>query len=323
MKFQELKKNLIDCAMPVYLIDGEDAFFRERAVKLIEDRYLSNKEMNYSAFEGSELKNNVETFISAVTSYPFLSEKRIVVVRDYYPLAQDLKNKTLTEYFDNPEQSTVLIIVNSQKNENVKKLKNVTYVDCGKGSDALLVKWIENEFKSAGIACDKEACFKLIEYCLSDMTKINNETQKLIGYCAERKTVTAKDVEALVVKDSDYQVYEMVQAAAEANYKKAYDSLYDLLSKNNDEQKLFVSLYFYFRRLLFCSVSDKTDSELAAALGVKEYAVKKSREQARAFSQKKLLNTVNYFTRCDADFKSGKISLDNALWNSFFKVLIG
>ena len=132
MKFKELKNSLSEQLMPIYLIEGEDAFLRENALRLIKQKALSEPDLNLATFLGQDIKADPETLLTATECYPFMSEKRYVVVRDYYPTAQELKSKILKRIFSQPCETTVTIIVNSDKCEALKKIETVTVVDCQK-----------------------------------------------------------------------------------------------------------------------------------------------------------------------------------------------
>jgi DNA polymerase III delta subunit len=160
----------------------------------------------------------------------------------------------------------------------------------------------------------------IAEFCLFDMNKINAEIAKLISYSAGSGEITEDDVENLVQKETDYKIYEVVGFIADKNYDKAYSVLKEMIDDGNG-QVLLVSLYYHFRRLLHISLSDKSDAETAELLGVKEFAVKKSRMQARAFSPKRLMRINNKLIEYDEKFKSGEIALNQALLNAVFMIL--
>ncbi|MBR1675832.1 MAG: DNA polymerase III subunit delta [Clostridia bacterium] len=320
MKFKELKKSLTENVGQIYLVSGDDAFFVERSVKLICNACLKEPDLNLSSFEGAELKGNTEKLISALVSYPFLSEKRVVIAREYYPNAADLEK--LKGYFASPVETTVFIIANGGASANLAKQKNVIFVDCAKGDESLLSAWIGNEVKKAGIKITVEAVNAIIDFCRSDMTKINGETEKLIAYSYDKGIITEEDVNVLCVKEPDYQMYEITEFIALKNYEKAYSSVMDMIDGAGDGQKVFVSLYNHFRRLLYSSVSSGSDAEVAALLGVKEYSVKMSRRQAAKFSVKRLKYVVDKLSFYDGSFKSGDVEQQDAVWNSILNVLI-
>ena len=319
MKIQELKGSLALKAEPIYLVSGEDAFFIEQAFVAICSAYLKEPEINLTAFSGEELKDNADALFTALTSYPFLSDKRIVAVREYYPTATELK--ALKSYSQNPLETTILVVMNREKSEQFLKLDGVCFVDCSKGDYTLLSSIIEKETKSAGVTITKPAVNRLIDACLSDMTKINSELSKLIAYAGEGREITEDDVFALSVKDEEYKLYEVVDLISRRDKDRAFKILSDMLS-GADAQRLYSALYNHFRRLLYASIGGATTAEIAKSLGVKEYAVKKAKEQSARFSPKRLKAIVDKLAEYDASFKSGKVMQSFALWNGIMNVLI-
>ena len=199
MKFRELKKSLAEGVKPIYLITGEDSFFIERSIALICNACLAQPDLNLTRFDGKELKGETEKLVSALLSYPFMSEKRVVLVQEYYPLAQDLKK--LASYFSSPC-------------EGVAKQSNVTIVDCAKGDISLLAGWIRVRAGKDGVSFEDRATGLLIDYCQSDMTRIAGETEKLIAYAGNGGTVTAEDVTLLCAKETEYGIFEAVDFIA-------------------------------------------------------------------------------------------------------------
>ncbi len=323
MKFIELEKELTNGVMPIYHVYGKDAFLRESALNSLKKVALSEPDLNLTNIQGGELLKESDDFFSAVKSYPFLSEKRYIVVYDFNPTAKDLKNKKFSDFFDSPEDTSVVIFVSDKKCDALTKQKNVTVVECDKVSESYIVKWIRDVALKSNVIIGQEACNKIIEYTSSEMTKISTEVFKLISYVGENNEITAQDVSAVISKDIEYEIYELTGFIADLKYDKAFSTLKELLNKNQDKQRLFISIYYHFRRLLHASISNLSDLQLASVLGVKEYAVKMARVQAKRFSPVKLKSICDKLGSYDGAFKSGDVSVDSALWNSVFNVLIG
>ncbi len=320
MKFDQLKSSLSEQIFPIYLLEGEEIFFRERGEALIKKLALQEPSLNYARFEGSLLKQSTDPLVDALACCPFMSEKRVVTVLEWYPTAQELKNKALKSYLDAPFDTSVLIILNSKKCEALKKCPSVTLVDCSKGDDALIGKYVRAKASKAGLIVNQNVVKKIIEFCAYDMTRIDSETDKLISYALESVEITEQDVEKMVAKSTDYQIYQMVSFIADKNYGEAYKIL-NALTDSGDKQMLFVSLYYHFRRMFFAAVSTDSDAVLADKMGVKEYAIKMARRQAKSFSPKRLKKIMDRLSQNDADFKSGKITFDGAFLTGVFTVL--
>lgn len=319
MKFVELKKSFASGINPIYLVCGDDAFLVARATRLIVDACNIDEGLNLSNFEGADVKGNTENLIAALTSYPFFGDKRVVLLKEFYPLVADVKS--LKSYFENPCETTVFIIANLSKSDNILKLPNVTEVDCFKGDESVATMWIKSQATKGGVRISQGAIDKIIDYCYGDMTKINGEIEKLVAYALTSGDITEKDVETLCVKELDYQTYEVVEFIASKKYEKAYTCLTEIMSSSSDGQKLFVSLYYHYRRMLFSALSPLSDGEVAKHLKIKEFAVKMARRQAKSYPVKRLKQIVDSLSLYDEKFKQGLVEQSSAVWNAIFNVL--
>ncbi len=324
MKFQELKKSVNAGEVKrLYLIMGEDAYLRENAYTILKSVYLSQPDLNLNTFIGDDIFKDPETFLTAVQSYPFMSEKRFVVVREFYPTAQDLKNKVIKRAFTEVVESTVLIIINSKNSEALKKIDGVEIVDCSKLDLPTVSLFVRKKAKEHSLIIQNSVIEALSEFCSYDMSKIDMELNKLVAYCNGEGEISMQAVETVVSKDDDYQIYELSENIANGKTDKAYETLKSMLTKNEDKQKLFISIYYHFRRLFYSLISVASDGELAKSLQVHEYAVKKARVQAKKFTPKSLKGIVDKLASYDVAFKSGKIALTDALFNSILNVIMG
>ena len=86
MKFTELKNDISDGAKSIYLLEGDDAYFRIKGEEMIKSAFLQMPELNFSSFDGESLKGaQISALTSALESFPFMSEKRIIKVSGFYP----------------------------------------------------------------------------------------------------------------------------------------------------------------------------------------------------------------------------------------------
>ena len=322
MKFSELKKSLLTGAKPIYLIEGEDAFLRNKSLELIKNAFLTFPEFNYDVFDAELIETEPDAFYASISAYPFMADKRIVLVNNFYPTANELKGKMLKSVFTEDNETTIFIIVNEKSSANLKKLEKVTIVDCSKLDSLTAGKWVKQECLKEGVVISVDACDTLLEYCRMDMTKISTETYKLIAFAGKGGEITIDSVEALTHKDTDYQVYELTEKIARGKNNEAMAILTDMLNKNVDKQRVFSAIYYHFRRLFYSAISVCDNKELAVSLGAEEWQIKKAREQARNFPVKRLKQINDKLCELDGDFKSGEITLDDALFNSIFNVMI-
>jgi DNA polymerase III delta subunit len=323
MKFIELKNDIAQGARGIYLLEGDDAYFRTKAEEQIKAAFLEMPELNFTTFDGSIYKGaNLSEITSAAQSFPFMAPKRIIKIIEFYPVESDYE-KYLKSTFENLPDTTIIIIVNSQSKKGVdlKRKKCITFVDCDKSDTETVTKWAYLTLKRAGVPAAVDACEAIAAYCLNDMARVSVEVEKFIALKKEG-TITLADVDELVYKDADYRIYEMTNAISKKNFSAFTQILYDLQSKGFDENAILSSLLNYFKNLLIIYTSDQTDKQLADMLKMKEYGVKKSGEQAQAFGKNRLKNYVTKLYALISDIKSGRVSpegaLDVALSSIFF-----
>lgn len=318
MNYSDFKNGLENGKVfPIYLFEGDDAFFRERALVLLKNKYLNEPQLNLAVFEGDKL--SVSDVLSSLNAYPFMSEKRITVVREYYPKASDLK--AFKDYFEKPVEQSILIFVNEKTSETLKKAEGVTKVDCNHSDASTIARYVKAKSARAGVEIDLQTAKTLAEYCRCDMTRIEGESEKLICYALDKKKIELSDVEMLTVKDVEFKVFKMTEYVAKGNFDLALTVIYDMLGKGETMQRIMVSVYNYFRKLLHIAISDKTNSELAKLLGSSEDSVRITREQAKAFKKKSLKNAVDVLADTDYLIKSGKVDAEDKIWRDIFTIM--
>lgn len=314
MKFTELKADIQQGARPIYLLEGTDSYFMLHAEQQIKSAFLEMEELNFATFDGASLKGNgYNALTTAVQAFPFMSQKRIVKVTDLCPTEGDFK-AYLQPLFDNFPESSILLIVNSNPKKggvDLKRKKAVTYVDCNKADEETVVKWIYFTCKRANVVANVDCCTAIARYCLCDMARVSKEVEKLIEYQKEG-TLTMDTVNNLVYRDAEYRIYEMTNTLSRKDYASFVAISQDLLLKGNDELSLLSSLFSYFKNMLTCLASNESDIALADRLKMKEYAVKKTREQARVFGKDKLMALTDGIYQKISAVKCGELTPQSA-----------
>ncbi|MDE5789225.1 MAG: DNA polymerase III subunit delta [Clostridia bacterium] len=321
MKFTQLKDDIKEGAKSIYLIEGDDAYFRAKAEEQIKSAFLEMPELNFTAFDGAQYKGaNLTDITSALSAFPFMAEKRIVKITDFYPTEGDYE-KYIKPVFENFPETTILIIVNTQgkKGVDLKRKKFVTYIDCNKADRETVAKWAYLTMKRAGVSSTVEACEAVADYCLCDMARVSREVEKLIEYGKEGG-VNKAVVDELVYKDADYRVYQMTGAIARRDYGGFSEICYDLLDKGFDENAVIGSLLNYFKNLLTVLSSDASDRELMASLKMTDYVLGKTKQQARAVGEQKLIAYINALYSLSSSFKSGQITQRGAFESAIARV---
>lgn len=318
MKYIEFKNELKSGKeFAVYLLEGEDAFFRESAVTLLKDKFITEPELNLVNLDAD---CSVNQLITSLEGYPFMSKKRMTIIREFYP-KQDFFNSGLKQYLENPFSESLLVIINEKPCEALKKYPTICLVECSKADTQLLIKWVKARCAQSGINIDGETANTLIEFCLSDMTRIKTETDKLISYVGDGDSISLQDVKNMVEQDMEYKVYELTDCVAKKNFLMALSIIKDMTNKGEPSQRILSYIYSYFRRLLHVAISDMPNVEIAKAFGVKEYAVTKMKQQSAMFKKRALKNAVDVLSDADYKIKNGTFDADDYAYLTIFKIM--
>ena len=319
MNFIQLKNRLAENEeFSIYLLEGDEDYFKRKVIELVKNKFVAELSLNYAYFNESNF--SIDKLLTSLLSYPLMSEKRLTVLTEHV-LTKDEIN-FLAPYLQTPPKDSLFIIVGNEKTELLKKIEGITVVDCSKADESTLIKWIKAKCSGNGVQIEAQVAQVIVQYCLADMTRIEIEIEKLISFAIDKSVVTIDDVNALVWQDTDYKIYEMTDYISRKKFDLALNSISDMLSKGETPQRLILSIYNYFRRLLHVSISDKTDAELSQLLSLKEYAVKKAREQSRAFKKRALKRAVDLLMDYDYMIKNGSQDQTQALWLSVFRIMV-
>lgn len=324
MKFTQLAKSLKETVAPVYLIEGEEAYFRDAAVKaVLQAANITQPLLNNVRYEGETLKGDkLYAFRDELYTLPFFDEKRVVRVYGFHPSEKEWEN-ALASYLEKPCASTVLLIVNEGKKANaaeLKKKKGLVYVDCSREDEETLSRWLFALMKRAGLAPDADACALAVRYCARDAARMKAETEKLSALLGEGARVTREHIEEYVAKDAEYKIYEMTQAASRGNAQKFQEIMGDLMKKGFDEYAVLSSLTSHFETLTAVSGLKGSDEEIAKTLSQNAYSVKKNREAARRLGRDRVLEIYEALYVLGAGAKTGKYSKQGALFSAVAKI---
>lgn len=303
--FSDLKKHLqTGNSEPAYFVTGEDAFLLQSALNMF--RALAEPMPDFNLNELNSPESSA-VITEACESLPLGADKRVVIVRG---CKADMSG--VLKYLENPCPSTVLVFVSEKPEKNFAQIMSkLTVVDCSKLDKRTVLKWIAQNTAKFGSSITESAAALLIEYCAGDMSRISAELSKLCSY-RYGGVIGEEDVAALTAPTLDFKIFALSETVASKQPRKAALVLKNLTESGASPVMLLGMLYAHFRRLLYVSITPPYE-RMAADLGVKDYAVKKAKEQSARFTPAKLKKICDSLQEADYDIKSGKITDKTAL----------
>ena len=315
MRFEELKKNLVQKIEYVYVLSGIDEYLLDSAYKLIV-KYSQIDIPDLNLIKYGEGIIDFDDVIRSLNTLPVFCNKKIVYLDLKSTKKSDIKNiNALNDYLKCPNNSSVLII-NIGSNSDVFTINNpnIIQVDCSRLPYNIVKLKIKNMLEKYSKEIEEDAIEILYNLTLGDLQKISMEINKLIAFVGENKKIQVNDIREIVTPSLEYQVFELTDALAKKDSSKVFSIINDMKSKKDEYKTLPSIIFSHFRRLFMVALNqDRNKVELSKLLNVKEYAVKMSIQQVNLFSKSSLKKINELCNKVDYDLKQSNISLDNAI----------
>ena len=304
MNFIDLNKKLKEKIESLYNIKGDDLFLIKQALNNIKSVVVQDlEEFNFVRLDAEKLKK--EQINEQILTMPIGSEYRLVVLDN--PNQEIVK---LLNNYDFSDISTIVVCINADK------LTVGEVVDCTHLEKTDISKYILNYLAKNKLSIQEQALDYIIEATNSNMSKINNELNKITSYCVDTNIVTMDIVSNLVANSNEYAIYMLTNSIDNKDYS-TYQKILNELSKSQSINEIFSYMGKYFKRMQYISLN-KNDDELAKILNIKPYAIKMSRQHISKNGVKYYIALYEKYINLDYMIKNGKITAYNALYELIF-----
>lgn len=294
---------------PVYLLYGEEAYLKKQyRDKLKKALSAEGDTMNASLFEGKGISTG--ELIDLAETMPFFADRRLILVENsgFFKSAAE----ELADYMKEIAPATCFVFVEDEVDKRSRMFKNVKaagrVVEFKKQSDGVLVQWILGRLKRENKNITQAVMQQFLNAVGTDMEYIDKELEKLLCYCMDRDVITAEDVSAVCVQQTQNKIFEMVNAIGEKNQKKALELYYDLLALKEPPMRILFLIARQFQILLqLKELSGKGFDKkfMASKAGVPEFALGRNQAQARGFTRERLYQAVADCVEAEEAVKTG------------------
>ena len=189
----------------------------------------------------------------------------------------------LEAYIENPLASTIFVVSYKEKKVDgrtrlAKLLKEKGVVlTTKKLYDNQLPEWTEELVQAKEHAISQKALMLLVDHIGNDLSRIENEIDKILINLSNRKTITEEDVEKYVGVSKDFNVFELQAALATKNLPKAIQIIqyFEANPKVAPIQLILPSLYSFFSKVFMIYGLNTRDEKIAAAsLSINPFFIK-------------------------------------------------
>ncbi|WP_426430626.1 DNA polymerase III subunit delta [Winogradskyella sp. HB-48] len=304
----DIKKGQIK---PIYFLMGEEAYYIDKISDFIEDNILDEAEKGFNQMVLYGRDVTIEDIVSNAKRYPMMAERQVVIVKEAQDLSRTIEK--LADYATNPQPTTVLVVNYKYKKIDKRKAlykainKHGGVVFEGKKLyENQVPDWIRRVLKGQGYDISPKAAQMLVEFLGTDLSKVNNELNKLKIVLPQGTQITPEHIEENIGISKDFNNFELRKAVGERDILKA-QRIAKYFGDNPKDNPIVVTvslLFNFFSQLLHLhGMSDKNPRSVASALGVNPYYVNEYLIAARNYPMKKVSEVVALLREFDVKSK--------------------
>lgn len=267
-----------------------------------------------------------EKFLEELSTASFFVQNKIIIARhpSFLYKASNLDSysiKRFLNYLNRPDESTFLFLsIPSIEDIDVNFKSAIINNTIIKNSEMVDVssffEYTKNIFTKNGYNIFDADIKELVSRSLDDYYLLNNNISKLMIYKYDSKNINLNDINALITRPLDDNVFSLVEAVISHNKVRSYEIYQDLINNNVDDSLILGSLIFKFREMAITKrlVLDKqSKASIAEILNIKEGRAYYMMKDVANFDIDEIEKKLNTLIDMDYKAKIGKIDLSNSL----------
>ncbi len=280
---------------PIYFLMGEEAYYIDKISDFIEASVLAEEDRGFNQMVLYGRDVSVDDIVGNAKRYPMMAEYQVIIVKEAQDLSRTIEN--LAKYAENPQPTTVLVVNYKYKKIDKRKALYKTLKKTGvvyeskKLYENQVADWIRRVLSPKKYTISPKAAQMLVEFLGTDLSKINNELEKLQIILPEGTQISPDHIEENIGISKDYNNFELRKAVGERNAIKAH-KIVNYFADNPKDNPMVVTvllLFNFFSQLLhFHGLKDKSPRSVASALKINPYFVKEYITAARNFPMRKV-----------------------------------
>ncbi|MFC4411062.1 DNA polymerase III subunit delta [Chungangia koreensis] len=313
---------------PVYLLMGEEGYFIEETISRLRNRLSAEGDLEEMSFDLEEIP--VEAVIEEADTFPFFSERKLILAKNASFLKAAEKNKVKVEHdlkalerwLEHPSTTAVTVFVApyeklDERKKITKLMKEKSVVAVGKAlQEQELVQWVVQEASKRGKTISKELALKLIDITGLDMIRLQAEIEKMSLYLGEEKEITSSIIEEMVARTLEQDAFKMLNAYLTGDTETALSVYHDLI-RQKEEPIMLTSLLASQIRLMhhvfFLKKKGYHQQQIAKQLKVHPYRVKLLLDSTLRINENKLIEVMKKLADVDLKLKTVSGNRDRIL----------
>lgn len=296
----------------IYLLYGEEDYLKKQYKgKLTKAMLPEGDTLNYAYYEGKGIP--VPEIIDLAETMPFFADRRLIVIEDsglFKTAAPEL-----ADYMKTMSSAACFLFIEKEVDKRGKLYKTVKekgrIVELSHQDERTLIRWLLGMIKQEGKQIREETVRYILSKAGTDMANLEKEMEKLFCYTLGKEEITPKDVDAVCITQITNHIFDMVEAVAKQQKKKALDYYYDLLALKEPPMRIMYLLSRQFQLLLQVQELVRKGmgrKQIAEKAGLHPFAAGKYMEQCRNFKKADLIAIMEEGAELETDVKTGRLN---------------
>ncbi|MCA0152885.1 DNA polymerase III subunit delta [Winogradskyella vincentii] len=280
---------------PIYFLMGEEPYYIDKISEFIENNILDEAEKGFNQMVLYGRDVTIDDIISNSKRFPMMADYQVVIVKEAQDLSRTIEK--LASYAENPQPTTILVInykyKKLDKRKSLYKALNKTGIvfESKKLYENQVSDWIRRILAGQNYNISPKASQMLVEFLGTDLSKIDNELNKLKIVLPKGTQITPEHIEENIGISKDFNNFELRKAVGDKDIVKAHRiAKYFADNPKDNPMVVTISLLFsFFSQLLHLhGMNDKSPRSVASALRINPYFVNEYLTAARNYPMKKV-----------------------------------
>lgn len=321
-----------------YIMFGFNENLMKESIREIRRKTLDENfaDLNYIQFDG--YTTNAENVINACETFPFMSDKKVVLVYRAVFLEDNTKQlginsentyKMLSQYISKVPEHTILIMyyVYKDKREKISRrllsLKNkANLIEFKLLKGDLLTKKVKSIFSRKNKEIGNVELNLFCSLVDNNIDIIECEVEKLISYTMNRK-ITKEDILDLAQPKSDNDIFNLVDCISQKNTKAALDILNELLFRGEKFSYIISMIIRQYKILLNIKALMSNNikyQDIHKQLSLNPYIAEKMINQSKKYSKEQVIKILDLCIKTEKTLKSTSVDVKIQLETLLVKI---
>jgi DNA polymerase-3 subunit delta len=287
LEFQQFRESLKRGSIePVYLFDGEEDYFHEEGIRLLERAVLPDgaAAVDRESVLGSE--TGLATVLDLASTYPMGGGRRLVIVRRADGMRLE-EAGALSSFLLRPNPRACLVFSDSGFDRRRllyrTLLAGATRVDCRPLDEARSIAWVRERLRGRGYAIGTDLAEAIATGLAgAALGRLDSELQKLMDAIGEPRPIQPADLAILADVPRVEDAFRLAAQVARGDRAGAIAALRALLEAGEEPVRLLGALAWYFRNALKAEVASRRrlpPREITDLYGINQGRIERFREE--------------------------------------------